>query len=222
ISGHLGSAGAVDAIDIRDDLCDCHRRLNDLVGIDSATIRVVQGDILGTALRGEYDIMVAQLVFLHIADKAQLFRQVHQGLRPGGRIYIEDYVACDGAADNDDDQGMLRDSVGVPARSLLTRGQYEDALAAQAMRIVQWDDCTSAWSAFVWERAERFLADADGLQGTHPAMFQAMAHFYTTTAKLLRHDIDADLYPKTRARIGPGWVPAPVSIRGVAIVAVAL
>lgn len=54
-------------------------------------VTVVHGDILTVELPHRFDIVHSREVFLHIHDKASLFRTLHEALTPGGRLLFTDY-----------------------------------------------------------------------------------------------------------------------------------
>lgn len=51
-----------------------------------------QVDVLALNRPGRYDAAHAREVFLHIHDKARLMAELHDALRPGGRLVFTDYM----------------------------------------------------------------------------------------------------------------------------------
>ena len=56
-------------------------------------VRFIQGDILEMDLdERAYDLAYSRDAFLHIEDKATLFKRLHSCLAPGGQLFITDYA----------------------------------------------------------------------------------------------------------------------------------
>ena len=80
----------VDGIDLsRNMLKLAERKLQDNGLSDS--VNLSWGDCLELDCREQYDAVYSRDVFLHIADKARLFRVLERALKPGGRLLFTDY-----------------------------------------------------------------------------------------------------------------------------------
>jgi 2-polyprenyl-3-methyl-5-hydroxy-6-metoxy-1,4-benzoquinol methylase len=88
-------AGAVyTGIDITRNHLDLMRRYVKLVGpanLKGQVESVVEGDLLETALPGNYDVVYSFGVLHHIAHEADFLRHIHTLLRPGGELRVAFY-----------------------------------------------------------------------------------------------------------------------------------
>jgi sarcosine/dimethylglycine N-methyltransferase len=127
-------------------------RLTRLVGLaDAATF--VNGD--ATALPfadGSFNAAIAQEAFLHIADKAALFSELHRVLRPGGRLAFSDWTA----AANLDSATRERLASGIAARDIRAPDDYRAAIAQAGFSDVAVEDLSAEWRDILIERLEMF------------------------------------------------------------------
>lgn len=56
------------------------------------SVRFEREDCLRLQVAEEYDAVISRDVFLHIADKQHLFKNLYRALKPGGRILFTDYL----------------------------------------------------------------------------------------------------------------------------------
>ncbi len=54
------------------------------------------GDILEADIESKYDVLYSRDAFLHIEDKARLFKTLLRALKPGGLLFISDYCWGEG------------------------------------------------------------------------------------------------------------------------------
>lgn len=118
------------------------------------------------------DHVVSFLCILHIPDRAALFDRVAKTLKPGGRVYIEDFYARHPLSP--DDASALRDIVSCPY--LPSRDTYVAQLANAGLTAIAFEDVSPAWQTFVGERAAAYHTRCD--------RDTSLDTFYSTVARL--------------------------------------
>lgn len=112
-------------------------------------VRSVNADFTKLTVDKPVDYIVSFLCILHIPDRDTLFQKAASTLKPGGKIYIEDYFARTALSREVGDQ--LRDIVSCPY--LPSRDQYIADLAKAGFHDIQFEEVTDEWAKFVHERA---------------------------------------------------------------------
>jgi len=83
----------VTCLDLTPEFCEAAVALTKLTRLTSL-VEVVQGDALNTPFDDErFDVVWAQNAFMNISDKAQLFRELHRVLKPGGKLVFQEPMA---------------------------------------------------------------------------------------------------------------------------------
>ncbi|KAL7924850.1 SAM-dependent methyltransferase [Trichoderma austrokoningii] len=112
-------------------------------------VRSVNADFTKLTLDKPVDYIVSFLCILHIPDRDTLFQKAASTLKPGGKIYVEDFFARTALSKEVSDQ--LRDIVSCPY--LPSCGQYISDLEKAGFHNVQFEEVTEKWAKFVHERA---------------------------------------------------------------------
>ena len=86
----------------------------------SCRVTHINADILTSEMEPIYDCVVSWLVFLHIPQKAKLYKKCAESLKKGGKIYVEDYYKKANFTDKED--SLLRTE--VYANDLSTLDQF--------------------------------------------------------------------------------------------------
>ncbi|UKZ74111.1 hypothetical protein TrVFT333_001769 [Trichoderma virens FT-333] len=115
----------------------------------SEGVRSVNADFTKLTVDTPVDYIVSFLCILHIPDRDTLFQKAADTLKPGGKIYIEDYFARTTLSEDAADQ--LRNILSCP--HLPSRDQYIRDLTNAGFRDVQFEDMSEEWAKFVHERA---------------------------------------------------------------------
>ena len=173
----------VTAIELQSDLDDVARSLTARCGL-AGRVEHVCGDVLTAALEaGGYDAVVSWLAVYHIAEPGRLFARLHDALRPGGMIYVEDFFLHGGFSA--EEQPIL-DEV-IYAQSLPKRDEYIGHLKDAGFHDIRFEDMTGQWMPFVIERATAYRARLDEHRALHGReMTDALDRFYDGVATLFR------------------------------------
>ncbi|EGR45411.1 uncharacterized protein TRIREDRAFT_111110 [Trichoderma reesei QM6a] len=115
----------------------------------SEHVRSVNADFTTLTLDAPVDHIISFLCILHIADRDTLFKKAASALKPGGKMYIEDYFAR--TTLSKDVRDTLRNIASCPY--LPNRDQYIADLAKAGFKNIQFEDMTEEWAKFVHERA---------------------------------------------------------------------
>ena len=169
------------ALELQPDLNALATELNGRCGLGQR-IENRCGDVLSGELRdGGYDALVSWLVFLHIPDRATLFRECRAALKPGAQIFLEDFYQRHPF--RPEESQALAEKVYCPYLPELET--YRSDLAAAGFEDIEILDKTSDWVPFV---AERFRAFTDArernLRVHNPEIVEGLETFYGTVAKL--------------------------------------
>jgi len=171
----------VTALEIQPDLHTVGESLTARCGLQDR-VRHVCGDMLDGPLDGgSFDVLISYLVFLHIPDRARLFATCRAALRPGGRIFTEDFTKR--REPSAEDWAALREKVLCPY--LPTAVDYAAQLEAAGFDALTIEDLSDSWTAFTAERYAAFAAGhARNLEVHGPGITAGLADFYGTVADL--------------------------------------
>lgn len=172
---------AVTAIELQADLFEISRLLTERCNL-TGKVTHLNGDVLAQDFKGrDFDAAVSWLVFLHIADREKLFSVLHDGLRPGGRFYFEDYFAR-GPLTEAEKTTLAED---VFCHYLPDLDSYIADLEQAGFTDIETVDMTPDWIPFVRTRRDDFRAKLDAnaeAMGRESA--NAQAAFFDTVAGL--------------------------------------
>ncbi|KAL1688657.1 hypothetical protein GGG16DRAFT_104252 [Schizophyllum commune] len=173
---HAEHGLCVTGLELQRDIHDVAALINARQCMPADAVRTVQGDILDDAtlacLDEQYDGAVSFLTILHIPDRAPLFERLAGLVRPGGRVYIEDYVR--GRELTDEESTRLATIVACPY--LPDRSTYRKQARAAGFRVLCNEDVSATWKRFTRARAEAYARRADAVP--------SMMTFYDTVADL--------------------------------------
>mmetsp|Transcript_32586 Transcript_32586/g.77313 ORF Transcript_32586/g.77313 Transcript_32586/m.77313 type:complete len:322 (-) Transcript_32586:138-1103(-) len=143
------------------------------------------------------DALTALLTFLHVpvAQRATLFRRCFEALRPGGRMYIEDYFDKSAPGDHftPEEARTLKDY--VYCQNLPTLAEYVANLRAAGFEVdfeegksvegCDVDDRTAQWMKFTQSRFLTFTAAKERHTKVHGSeTFEALDSFYSAIVSL--------------------------------------
>lgn len=156
------------------------------------SVTVTWGNILDESLQlgesGAFDAAMSWLVILHVplAYRGRLFQRLHDMLKPGARVYIEDFYRKSIGNFSESDKELLCNEVYVPDSDLPSRKQYIDTVSAAGF-IVDFQDVSGEWTKFTRDRNEAWLRGMDRQIRVHnEATWVSLNRFYGAMATLFQ------------------------------------
>ena len=178
------------ALELQADLDRVGRDLTTRCGLaDRITHRC--GDVMTGETRGEgYDALLSLLVFLHIPN-------CRESLRPGGKIFIEDFTKRQEPTDAQW-QGLR---VKVQCPSLESAAEYRRLLEDAGFTDIAIEDMSESWTAFTGERYRAFCeARARNLKVHGPEIVEGLEEFYRVISTLYAQEVLGGLRVTATAR----------------------
>lgn len=171
----------VTALELQADLNASGIELTERCGLQ-ARVSHVAGDFLsGIVPAGQFGGILSMLCFLHIPDRAALLAQCARVLAPGGRIFIDDYVAR--AELNASERASLADK--LYCTYLPPQQVYIADLGKAGFTDIQAVDKTADWKSFVVARLDAFRAQRTAIVERYGAVTcDSLDDFYGTVAGL--------------------------------------
>jgi cyclopropane fatty-acyl-phospholipid synthase-like methyltransferase len=171
----------VTALELQPDLNITASSLTDRCGL-TGRVEHRHGNILdGDASTDTFSGLVSMLCFLHIPDRATLFTNCAASLRPGGVMFIDDYVELAPL------QSAERDALAstVYCTYLPDTATYVRDVTAAGFTDVEVIDKTGQWTEFVNDRLVLFHANRAALIERYDApTVDGLDHFYSTVVDL--------------------------------------
>lgn len=151
----------------------------DFLSLTPGDLAVAGSD--GNLSSAQYDHVISLLCIMHIPESARaaLFRQAARFLKPGGKLYIEDFYdrSCQSDGVSRFTEGEMRQLQEVLACSFLpSASRYVEDVAAAGFEDVEFEDVSGKWTPWVRERAERY--------GVSESANAGLRAFYDTVAEV--------------------------------------
>ena len=171
----------VTALELQEELHDLASALTRRSGLE-ARVSHLRGDALTCHLPdGGFDAAVSWLAIHHIRARGRLTARLAAAIRPGGRIYIEDFVvrAPFSARDADDVRKTLY------GETMTSQDDYVADLAKAGFVDIDTTDMTPSWAIFCQARATAFSSSRDRQERVHgPAIAARLDTFFATVQRL--------------------------------------
>jgi len=143
----------ITAVEMQADLNQIAFSLTKRCGL-SSLVEHFCGNILEFPENGcNFDGAVSWLAILHISDRTALLKKCVNVLKPGGKVFFEDYYKL--GEFSSEDAKILRDDVQCPY--LPTVEEYMRQLRENGFVNVKLEDKTACWSDFVKDRVGKFI-----------------------------------------------------------------
>ena len=147
----------VTALEIQPDLNITAAALTERCGLGDR-VEHVCGDILEWSGDSDrFDALVSWLAFLHIRDRDALLGRCFESLRPGGRLFVEDFFAL-GRLTGPERRTLAGE---VFCSDLPSRFEYAEQLERAGFVDVELVDMTKLWERFVRERGDAYQRDRE-------------------------------------------------------------
>jgi cyclopropane fatty-acyl-phospholipid synthase-like methyltransferase len=177
------SGAKVTALELQADLNETARELTRRCGLDHL-VEHRNGDILADAVpAGSFTGLVSMLCFLHISDKPKLFSGCASALKPGGVMFIDDFVKL--APLIETDRVSLADT--IYCSYLPNRSAYRDQVEGAGFELTAVADKSPDWTGFVTARLVAFRSNRETLVNKYGlATVDSLDHFYSTVVDLFQ------------------------------------
>lgn len=153
----------VTAVELQADLHQIACSLTESCNL-SGSIEHLCCDILDFPEEGNsFDAALSWLSFLHIPDRPALLKKCRAILRPGGKMFIEDF--CKRGKFSREELKILSEDVQCPY--LPAPEEYKDQLVGNNFTQVELIDKTDCWRGFVRERLEKFIGNRSRYMQIH-------------------------------------------------------
>ncbi|EDO36151.1 predicted protein [Nematostella vectensis] len=163
------------ALELQEDMHESAIDLTKRCGL-SDKVKLQCGDILKLEHSESYDFLVSWLVILHIEDRKTLFKKCLDLLKPGGKIYIEDYYKLADISPSIAED--LKEAVYVSY--LPTKEEYIKQMADEGFTNIQFDDLTGTWRPHVKERYQNALANRErNVRVLGEVSFEEILYFFS-------------------------------------------
>jgi cyclopropane fatty-acyl-phospholipid synthase-like methyltransferase len=170
-------------LELQQDLNDTAQHLTRRCGLENRVEHVCGNILEGVPNTEQFDALVSWLTFLHIPDRPALYERCFEALKPGARVYVEDYF----------ERGMLTDA----EKTLLSRevycdhvpsmNDYQCELEQTGFRNIEIVDMSDSWTRFVESRLAGFRKSNERnieLHGTE--IVDGLGQFYSTIVALFQ------------------------------------
>jgi cyclopropane fatty-acyl-phospholipid synthase-like methyltransferase len=203
----------ITSLDFTEGLNEVHRRINKLCGINTTT--VVQGDATnfdtaGFSVDENCDLIFSIQSFLHIENRADLYRMANKVLKVGGKFYFEDFTTQSPIAENEEEIAACNKLrfCSRPITSLNCQ-----LLEAAGFQVENYIQRTREWSEYVYWRAEHALEQKEYIIREHgEEVFVTRYNNAIWNTTKLYHDLGLNLgevkakYPLLTAEVGEAFL----------------
>jgi cyclopropane fatty-acyl-phospholipid synthase-like methyltransferase len=173
----------VTALELQHDLDRTAAALTRRCGLDGL-VHHLRGNVLeGAAPPGSFTAIMSMLCFLHIPDRTTLFAQCARALKPGGVMFIDDYVERGRLSKQE--RAALAEK--VHCTYLPDLETYVAQVRATGFTDVEVVDKTVDWTSFVTDRLDAFQNTRDELVDRYGEQTVDTLHdFYGVVVDLFR------------------------------------
>ena len=174
----------VDAYELQGDMHETAKILTDRCGLASR-VQHIHGNFLESNIAPEtYNAIVSFLVFLHIEDRATLFRKCQDVLCKDGFMYVEDFIRKSDREFTAEELEMLSRDVAV-GHPLPTLEQLQEELSSAGLDMVQHTDMTEAWNKYTGDRYVKYEQELDRHIRVHgKEAVEGLQTFYRSVQRL--------------------------------------
>jgi cyclopropane fatty-acyl-phospholipid synthase-like methyltransferase len=188
------STGAsVTGVELQADVATLGNELSTLCGIQNK-VHIVAGDftdpnVVLTPGNDSYDAAVCILMILHVPMQARsaLFKRCYELLKPGGKLYIEDFYQKSESGFSTDEKELLMQEVSVPSGALPSREEYISQVEAVGFSDIDFQDVSAEWTTFTSDRLNVWRDQQERHERVHNhATWQSLDTFYGAVVSLFK------------------------------------
>jgi len=176
----------ITAVDMQEDIVQNMTYLSELCGLTTLISPICSNIADLHCEPNQYDGMISLLTILHIPvqERKLIFEKLFSMLKPGGKIYIEDYFKLGSSFPAHEMESLAQN---VYCAELPSAAEYASLLEEVGFERVQLDDVTTEWKTFVADRYGQFLANKDRFVSVHNATtFDSLDVFYRAVDQLFK------------------------------------
>lgn len=173
------------AVEIQSDLNDAANDLSERCGLGKKLTHVCQDFLKADIGTDAFNILVSWLTILHFPGDARpsLFQKCFQVLKPGGKMYIEDFFLLGELTEQE--RNDLKEAVFVSY--LPTKSEFQKHIEDAGFVDVQFDDVTKPWTGFVCDRYEQFCQRRErNIRVLGEATTDGLEYFYSKVSSLFK------------------------------------
>eukprot|EP00164_Ancoracysta_twista_P002427 GFYU01003214.1.p1 GENE.GFYU01003214.1~~GFYU01003214.1.p1 ORF type:complete len:286 (+),score=77.26 GFYU01003214.1:60-917(+) len=169
--------------EIQDELVEEGSKLVERCGLKDQ-MSFVCGDVLDPAVCGEdcaFDGIMSFLVILHIPDRKQCWDRLFKLIKPGGKVFVEDFYLRKELTDGD-----KRDLANTVSCTYLPfKDEYIKHMTDSGFTDVTLTDMTDVWTAFVDKRSNTYDENIERhIEINGKEIAAAQQNFFTTIKRL--------------------------------------
>jgi cyclopropane fatty-acyl-phospholipid synthase-like methyltransferase len=182
----------ITCVDLVEGLNQVNDRMNSLIGLTN--IHTLQGDVTALPLEawdfvGKFDVVFSIQSLIHVEDKISTFANIALALRPGGRLYIEDFHIENPLPLTAEDRDALNT---LFFHGYLTTSAYVQTLKDAGFEVDKVESHTREWSLYCYERAERFLSQKENIVAEFGDLWEIRYLKAINNSTRIMHDLGLD------------------------------
>ena len=173
------------SVELQEDLVVLSRQLTAACKLDKK-INVLNKNVLDLDASeiGLFDFAVSWLAILHIPmrERHELFTKIYSLLKPGGKVYIEDFFWLGQEPPRPDEMNMLETDLYISDGMLPVKEEYIGLLTSVGFQ-ADFKDVTDEWTQFTGIRLQDFVLDEERhVRVYNRKTYESLLHFYSTVA----------------------------------------
>lgn len=189
----LNKSLKVVGVELQSDQVDIGNKLSEAIGLDASRLIIVQQDFVGDdnkglPLPGTVDAMVSWLTILHLskAQRTKCWRKTWDMLKPGAKIFVEDFFTRGSQGFSTAElEHLSRDVFCDGTQLAFQEKEYVGELEQAGFTDVQFQDMSDEWTVFCNERLRLWVENKDRHVRVHNhETFEDLQEFYKVVANL--------------------------------------
>lgn len=185
-------------VELQNDVATLGNQLSQVCNIKN-DVHIIAGDFTDVSIslhpgpceNNSYDAAFSILVILHIPMEARvsLFKRCFDLLKPGGKLYIEDFFLQPSGGEllTDEEVRLMRDEISIPNAHLPTREEYIAQVESIGFSDVEFEDVSETWTNFTSGRLDLWCEQRERHERVHnEATWQSLHTFYSAVVSMFK------------------------------------
>uniref|UniRef100_A0A7S2SDW5 phosphoethanolamine N-methyltransferase n=1 Tax=Mucochytrium quahogii TaxID=96639 RepID=A0A7S2SDW5_9STRA len=176
--------------DIQEDIVKIASKLSEQTVGASKCKHVCKNFLHANINNATVDIFVSWLTILHFTknERRALWEKVYSSLKPGGKMYVEDYFCTGPSNFSKREIDMLSNFVYCDGKTLPTENEYKQQISSTGLVVKSFENVSSEWTEFVKKRWKNWVAQKELLVQTHgERVYNNLLVFYETVYVLFEY-----------------------------------